>query len=78
MRRSGSRAPRPAKSKTVRSATPKHFRVEIRPVDGFVGLCAVLTELTEHSYSFVIRGAPLPGINLAHTRRLLHPDRKTW
>jgi putative DNA primase/helicase len=54
-----------------------HFRVEITPVDDFAGLCTVLTELAGHSYSFVIRGTPLPHTNLAHTRRLLHPDRKT-
>jgi hypothetical protein len=54
-----------------------HFHVDIIPVDDFSGLCAVLTELAGHSYSFVIRGAPLHGTNLAHTRRLLHPNKTT-
>jgi hypothetical protein len=54
-----------------------HFRVELVQVDNFAGLSSVLTELAGHPFSFVIRAAPIPGTNLAHTRRRLHPNKKT-
>ena len=54
-----------------------HFRVEIIALGGFAALCATLTRLTAQLFAFVIRGVPVPGINLAYTRRLLHRDRKS-
>lgn len=55
----------------------KNFRVRIITVADFPALCAELGELVREPSAFVIRGAPLPGINLNHTRRLVHRDRKT-
>ena len=54
-----------------------HFRVDTIAVDGFANLRAALDHLTEQPFAFVIRGAPVPGVNLKYCRRLLHPDRKT-
>jgi hypothetical protein len=54
-----------------------HFRVEIIPVADFTALCDALGRLTREPFAFVVRGAPVPGINLAYTRRLLHPDKKS-
>jgi hypothetical protein len=54
-----------------------HFRVESIPVGGFAELCATLTRLTALPLAFVIRGAPVAGINLSYARRLLHPDKNS-
>ena len=63
---------------TIRSYDREsHFRVESVEVDDFVGLCAMLDRLAASPFAFMIRGEPLPGINPKHTRRLLHPDKKT-
>lgn len=55
----------------------KHFRVSIIVIAYFAALCPALERLTREPFAFVIRGAPLPGINFRHTRRLVHRDRKT-
>jgi hypothetical protein len=55
----------------------KYFRVHEHPVDGIVSLAAVLDRLTRASRAFVIRGAPLPGIDRARCRRLRYPDPQT-
>jgi len=55
----------------------KYFRIEEHQISGFGELSVMLVELAEDPFAFVIRGAPLNGINRNRTRRLQHPDRKT-
>jgi hypothetical protein len=50
------------------------FKVCEWPVDGIAALAAQLERLTRAPLAFVIRGAPLPGIDRARCRRLRHPD----
>ena len=54
-----------------------HFQVQIVELTGFGHLCGCLGRLTERPFSFVIRGEPLPAIDLNNARRLLHPDPET-
>jgi hypothetical protein len=54
-----------------------HFAVEIVELASFADLAAALTRLVSDRHAFVIRGTPLAGINLNHTRRLLHRDPRT-
>ena len=53
-----------------------HFRVGFLPARTIGELAAALTLLSGRRCSFVIRGEPLPGIDLARCRRLLHPHRE--
>jgi P4 family phage/plasmid primase-like protien len=50
------------------------FRVYERPVSRIAQLAAALDGLTSRPLSFVIRGAPLPGIDRDRCRRLRYPD----
>jgi len=50
-----------------------YFRAEERPVGSFADLVRELERLTVEPYSFVIRGAPLPGVDRRRHRRLLKP-----
>jgi hypothetical protein len=54
-----------------------HFQVKQVSLSGLDHLCKVLDTLTRRPFAFVIRGAPLPDVNLARTRRLFHPDPET-
>jgi hypothetical protein len=51
-----------------------HFQVRQLDLKGFDHLCKSLERLTKRSSAFVIRGEPLPGIDVNKTRRLIHPD----
>ena len=42
----------------------KHFSVTSIPLDGFTDLATTLSQLTKQLFDFVVRGEPLPGINL--------------
>jgi hypothetical protein len=55
----------------------KFFRIESIAVANFRELCEALDQVAKDPYAFIIRGEPVPGINQAYTRRLLHPDPKT-
>jgi hypothetical protein len=55
----------------------KYFRVHERPVDGIGSLATELERLTRAPTAFVIRGAPLPGIDRTRCRRLRYPDPQT-
>jgi hypothetical protein len=55
----------------------KYFRASARPVEDIVSLADALDRLTGARLAFVIRGAPLPGIDRDHCRRLRYPDQKT-
>lgn len=55
----------------------KYFRVHTVEVDGIKRLGAALVAIARNQFAFVIRGAPLPGINLKHARRLLRPEKKS-
>lgn len=52
----------------------KYFRVHERPVDGIGSLAAELGRLTHAKLSFVVRGAPLCGIDRNRCRRLRYPQ----
>jgi hypothetical protein len=55
-----------------------HFQVrQVDLISGFDHLCKSLNTLTQRPFAFVIRGDPLPGADLAKTRRLLYPDPET-
>jgi hypothetical protein len=49
------------------------FKVETVAAGNFAGLAATLYRLALLPYAFVIRGAPLPGINLHYTKRRFRP-----
>jgi hypothetical protein len=54
------------------------FGAAIADVNGFSHLCRCLDDLTQQRTVFVIRGTPLPNVDLnKKMRRLLHPDPKT-
>jgi hypothetical protein len=55
----------------------KHFRVQVVDLTSFTHLCRCLDRLTRRPFAFVIRGEPLPGIDLQNARRLLHEDPET-
>jgi hypothetical protein len=55
----------------------KHFRIQQVDLNGFDHMCKCLDRLTRRPFAFVIRGAPLPGIDLDNTRRLAHNDPET-
>jgi hypothetical protein len=55
----------------------RYFSVREQPIADLVSLSAVLTGLTRAALCFVIRGAPLPGIDRARCRRLRYPDPAT-
>ena len=55
----------------------KCFRVHITEVNGIAELGRALATIASNQFAFVIRGAPLPGINLKRARRLLRPDKKS-
>ena len=55
----------------------KFFSVDEIPIANAAALHHVLEHLTRDPFAFIIRGAPLPGINRHYTRRLLHKDPKT-
>src|ERR1700726_2855081 len=68
--------PKTGEIKNRSYGTETHFSVRSIPVASIIDLAHALAELTAERFDFVIRGAALPGVNLQHTRRLLHPDRK--
>jgi hypothetical protein len=53
-----------------------HFAVESIPINGIHETARELERAAENPFGFVIRGEPLPNINRAHCRRLIHPDPK--
>jgi hypothetical protein len=55
----------------------KYFEIKTVDLSGFADLCRCLERLTQRPFAFVIRGAPLPGIDLKKARRLLHDDAAT-
>lgn len=55
----------------------KFFSVDEIPIANAAVFHHVLEHLTRDPFTFIIRGAPLPGINRHYTRRLLHKDPKT-
>jgi hypothetical protein len=63
----------PALSQKTGYGNETYFRVEERPVGSFADLVRELERLTTEPHSFVIRGAPLPGIDRRRHRRLLKP-----
>lgn len=52
----------------------RYFAVRRVPLRGFRSLAITLTGLARDPRACVIRGEPLPGVDLEKTRRLLHPD----
>jgi hypothetical protein len=54
-----------------------HFQVKQVGLSGFDHLCKCLDTLTQRPFAFVIRGAPLPGIDLNNTRRVNHENPET-
>ena len=55
-------------------ANETYFRVTQIELRGFEHLCRCLDVLTSRSFSFVIRGEPLPDTDLNHTRRVSHAN----
>jgi hypothetical protein len=70
----------PKKDGTIQNRSygnEKFFSVVTVEVSDVVQLGHALAQLVDKPFDFVIRGAPLPGINRKHARRLLYPDKKT-
>ena len=63
------------KNRSYRSG--KYFSVTSIEITGISEFARALEELSRNPHAFVVRGAPLPGIDLRRTRRLLHPDKNT-
>jgi hypothetical protein len=55
----------------------RYFSVQEQPIADLMSLSAALGNLTRAPLCFVIRGAPLPGIDRARCRRLRYPDPQT-
>jgi hypothetical protein len=55
----------------------KHFRVQTVELSSFAHLCRCLDRLTQRTLAFVVRGEPLPGVDMQKARRLLHDDPET-
>jgi hypothetical protein len=55
----------------------KHFGVTPVSLSGFERLSRCLDRLTQRPFAFVIRGEPLPGIDMTKARRLVHADPET-
>jgi hypothetical protein len=68
---------KPPGFKTKSYGNEKYFAVEEIALGGASDLFRELDRLTADSHAFIIRGAPQPGVNRHHTRRLLHKDPKT-
>jgi hypothetical protein len=54
-----------------------YFAVESIPINGVHETARELERAAGNPFGFVIRGEPLPNINRARCRRLLHPDKKS-
>jgi hypothetical protein len=64
----------PGKIRNKSFGRETYFAVEEIPLGSAPDLFRHLDRLTANPYAFIIRGAPRPGINRRHTRRLLHKD----
>jgi hypothetical protein len=62
------RQPKTGKLIVMGYGRAKHFSVDERRVDDMPSLASTLDRLTRAPLAFVIRGAPLPGIDRQHCR----------